>query len=49
MNFRLMKITSKKGSSLLTELNRKVDKLKADLELVLQKIKVIDESLKAEE
>ena len=35
--------------SLLTELNRKVDKLKADLELVLQKIKVIDESLKAEE
>ena len=41
--------TSKKGSSLLTELNRKVDKLKADLELVLQKIKVIDESIKAEE
>ena len=33
----------------LTELNRKVDKLKADLELVLQKIKVIDESIKAEE
>ena len=41
--------TSKKGSSLLTELNRKVDKLKADLDLVLQKIKVIDESIKTEE
>ena len=39
----------KKGNSLLTELNRKVEKLKADLELVLQKIKVIDESIKEEE
>ena len=36
-------------AGVLTELNRKVDKLKADLELVLQKIKVIDESIKAEE
>ena len=48
-NLGFLTSTSKKGSSLLTELNRKVDKLKADLELVLQKIKVIDESLKAEE
>ena len=30
-------------------INAAIDKLKADLELVLQKIKVIDESLKAEE
>ena len=45
-NLGFLTSTSKKGSSLLTELNRKVDKLKADLELVLQKIKVIDESLK---
>ena len=47
-NLGFLTSSSKKGSSLLTELNRKVDKLKADLELVLQKIKVIDESLKAE-
>lgn len=48
-NLGFLTSTSKKGSSLLTELNRKVDKLKADLELVLQKIKVIDESIKTEE
>ena len=48
-NLGFLTSTSKKGSNLLTELNRKVDKLKADLELVLQKIKVIDESIKAEE
>ena len=48
-NLGFLTSTSKKGSSLLTELNRKVDKLKADLDLVLQKIKVIDESIKAEE
>ena len=48
-NLGFLTSSSKKGSNLLTELNRKVDKLKADLELVLQKIKVIDESLKAEE
>ena len=46
-NLGFLTSTSKKGSSLLTELNRKVDKLKADLELALQKIKVIDESIKA--
>ena len=37
--------TSKKGSNLLTELNRKVEKLKSDIELVKQKIKVIDNSI----
>lgn len=47
-NLGFLTSSSKKGSSLLTELNRKVDKLKADLELVLQKVKVIDESLKEE-
>lgn len=45
-NLGFLTSTSKKGSSLLTELNRKADKLKADLELVLQKIKMIDDSLK---
>ncbi|MCQ4915000.1 DUF349 domain-containing protein [Bacteroides nordii] len=48
-NLGFLTSASKKGNSLLTELNRKVDKLKADLELVLQKIKVIDESIKEEE
>lgn len=47
-NLGFLTSTSKKGSSLLTELNRKVDKLKADLELVMQKIKVIDDSLREE-
>lgn len=48
-NLGFLTSTSKKGSNLLTELNRKVDKLKADLELILQKVKVIDESIKKEE
>ena len=48
-NLGFLTSTSKKGSSLLTEINRKVEKLKADLALVVEKIKVIDESLKAEE
>ena len=47
-NLGFLTSSSKKGSSLLTEINRKVDKLKADLELVQQKIKVIDESMKEE-
>lgn len=48
-NLGFLTSTSKKGSNLLTELNRKVDKLKADLELASQKIKVIDESIKTME
>lgn len=44
-NLGFLTASSKKGSSLLTEINRKVEKLKADLELVSQKIKVIDESM----
>ena len=45
-NLGFLNSTSKKGSSLLQELNRKVDKLKTDLDLILQKIKMIDDSLK---
>ena len=45
-NIGFLSSASKKGSSLLTEINRKVDKLKADLELIVQKIRVIDESMK---
>lgn len=44
-NLGFLTTSSKKGSTLLTEVNRKVEKLKADLELVQQKIKVIDENI----
>ena len=47
-NLGFLNSTSKKGSSLLQELNRRVEKLKGDLDLVLQKIKMIDDSLKEE-
>ena len=47
-NLGFLTTSSKKGNSLLTEIKRKVEKLKSDLELVLQKIKVIDESIKEE-
>lgn len=47
-NLGFLTTSSKKRNSLLTEINRKVEKLKSDLELVLQKIKVIDESIKEE-
>lgn len=45
-NLGFLTSSSKKGSSLLTEMNRKVEKLKADLELILKKIEVIDQSTK---
>ena len=47
-NLGFLTTSSKKGSSLLTELNRKVEKLKADIELVKQKISVIDEQIQNE-
>ena len=47
-NIGFLSSASKKGNSLLTEINRKVEKLKADLELILQKIKVIDDSMREE-
>ena len=45
-NLGFLTTSSKKGNSLLTEINRKVDKLKADIELVKEKIKVVDENIK---
>nr|WP_321375431.1 DUF349 domain-containing protein [uncultured Bacteroides sp.] len=45
-NLGFLTSSSKKGNSLVTELNRKVEKLKSDLELTLEKIKVIDQSTK---
>ena len=47
-NLGFLNAASKKGNNLLTELNRKVEKLKADIDLVKEKIKVIDESIQKE-
>ena len=47
-NLGFLNAASKKGNILLTELNRKVEKLKADIDLVKEKIKVIDESIQKE-
>ena len=41
-NLGFLNASSKKGNSLIDEMNRKVQKLKDDLELVKQKIKAID-------
>ena len=45
-NLGFLNSASTKGNSLVQEMNRKVEKLKADLELILKKIEVIDESIK---
>ena len=45
-NLGFLSASSQKGNSLLAEVNRKVDKLKADIELGKEKIKVIDEKIK---
>lgn len=44
-NLGFLSSSSKKGNSLVTEMNRKVEKLKDDLQLIIQKIRVIDESI----
>lgn len=41
-NLGFLNASSKKGNSLIDEMNRKVNKLKDDLELIRQKIKAID-------
>ena len=41
-NLGFLNASSKKGNSLIDEMNRKVQKLKDDMELVKQKIKAID-------
>ena len=45
-NLGFLNSSSKKGNSLIDEMNRKVQKLKDDMELVKQKIKAIDEEYK---
>ena len=48
-NLGFLNISSKKGNSLIDEMNRKVQKLKDDLELTTQKIKAIDAENKEKE
>ena len=43
-NLGFLSVSSKKGNSLIDEMNRKVEKLKGDLQLVKEKIKAIDET-----
>jgi hypothetical protein len=45
-NIGFLTSSSKKGNSLVNEMNRKIEKLKTDLDLITQKIAAIDESLK---
>lgn len=44
-NLGFLSSSSKKGNSLVTEINRKVEKLKDELTLITKKIEVIDESI----
>lgn len=46
-NLGFLNTSSTKGNNLLTELKRKVDKLKSDIELTKEKIKVLDENIKS--
>ena len=48
-NLGFLNASSQKGNSLLAEINRKIEKLKSDIELVKEKIKVIDENIQKEE
>jgi hypothetical protein len=42
-NLGFLSVSSKKGNSLIDEMNRKAQKLKDDLQLVKDKIKAIDQ------
>lgn len=48
-NLGFLNATSKTGNSLLTELNKKMDKLKAEIEVAKEKIRQIDENFQKEE
>lgn len=47
-NIGFLSSSSKKGNSLVTELNNKVERLRTELKLIIDKIAVIDNSLKEE-
>ena len=46
-NIGFLSVSSKKGNSLIDEMNRKIQKLKDDMNLVREKIKAIDAENKA--
>ena len=48
-NLGFLNSSSKKGNTLVADITRKIERLKKDMELVLNKIKAIDESLKEKE
>ena len=48
-NLGFLNSSSKKGNTLVADISRKIERLKKDMELVLKKIKDIDESLKDKE
>ena len=48
-NLGFLSVSSKKGNSLIDEMNRKMEKLKDDLKLVKEKIKAIDQESKTQE
>ena len=48
-NFGFLNATSKSGSSLLTELSKKMDKLKAEIEVAKEKIRHIDENIQQDD
>ncbi|MCM1107575.1 MAG: DUF349 domain-containing protein [Clostridium sp.] len=47
-NLGFLSINSKKGNSLVNEMNKKVEKLKDELALLKEKIKAVEEEMKAE-
>lgn len=48
-NLGFLNSSSKKGNTLVADITRKIERLKKDMDLVLSKIKAIDESLKEKE
>ena len=48
-NLGFLSVRSKKGNSLIDEMNRKVAKLKDDMKLILEKVKAIDAESKSQE
>lgn len=45
-NLGFLNSSSKKGNSLVSDINRKIERLKGDMEVILKKIAAIDETLK---
>lgn len=48
-NLGFLNAASQKGNSLVADINRKIERLKADMELVLRKIAAIDETLREQQ